>query len=193
MCGRTVLFASQEQVEAAAQTKVWSNNPPSSYYKPSYNSGPMRLQPVITRTCSSSTSSSSTSSRTLSLMQWGIKTNTHSLNPTLSINARDDTLISSASTTWNSLKNSHRAVVVSQGFFEWLEKPTGSTNSVPFFVCERNLVLKKDRSDDVSTTTATTTSSFATPFPGFLFYACLYQEVRCSPLFYCRRQCVLPP
>ncbi|KAJ3019521.1 UNVERIFIED_CONTAM: hypothetical protein HDU68_010634 [Siphonaria sp. JEL0065] len=155
MCGRTVTFAEQEDIEVAAGTRTW-NNPPSlegRRHRPSYNNCPMRLQPVIT-------TSSSNNGRQLSLMQWGIKTNTHTPNPTLSINAREDTLVSSASTTWNPLRDSFRAVLPTQGFFEWFQKPN-STKTVPYYIHSVDLTVP--------------TKSEPSNATGFLYYACLYQ------------------
>ncbi|KAJ3117689.1 hypothetical protein HK100_000770 [Physocladia obscura] len=151
MCGRTALFCSNDALEAAAGTRHWTNRSGTSFgtnsgsdsssasgagYRSSFNNGPLRRLPVLAKL----KVGENNASKTLALMQWGIFTRTG----ILTVNARDDTLASHASPSWNEVKHSHRCAVPAQGFFEW------SPSHVPFFIHSHSFSMpdSNDKNND---------------------------------------------
>ncbi|KAJ1547251.1 hypothetical protein HK096_003802 [Nowakowskiella sp. JEL0078] len=105
-----------------------------SNYRPSYNVGPMRYQPVIVRTMTDSIPDTY-----LHSMRWGVVPSWSKIRPDYgsvlrTINARDDTILQTKS-MWTSMKNHQRCVVLAEGFFEWLKK---GKERIPYYVTPKD-------------------------------------------------------
>ncbi|KAI8608593.1 hypothetical protein BC830DRAFT_941783 [Chytriomyces sp. MP71] len=141
MCGRQALAASEDAIAASAgvRPEQWTGlavcgsstgrGATGSKYRKSYNNGPMRSMPCLV---SSKSNPGHHESRSLTPMRWGISTYpSNAARPTLTINARSDTLAANQFALWNSLKQTQRCLVPVQGWFEWFDK-----DQTPHFIAQ---------------------------------------------------------
>ncbi|KXS11289.1 DUF159-domain-containing protein [Gonapodya prolifera JEL478] len=128
MCGRTALSLAPDQIKASTGVSNWVD---SDKYRPSYNVGPTRYQPVLLL--------DDTGHKYIRSHKWGLipfwtKSTPDYTSLARMINARDDSLVGPGEKpVFKGVKNKKRCVVVAEGFFEW-DKSRGSGTKVPFFV-----------------------------------------------------------
>jgi len=118
MCGRKTLTKGKMEIIEELSIQLWDE---SVAYQPSYNIAPTNLVPILVNE----------NARVVRMMQWGLIPSWAKDQDKLPvfINARAETLFEKL--TFSDLLDSHRCVVISDGYYEW--KQTEGCKQ-PFFI-----------------------------------------------------------
>lgn len=122
MCGRKTLTKGKMEIIEELSIQLWDE---SVTYQPSYNIAPTNLVPILVNE----------NARVVRMMQWGLVPSWAKDPDKLPvfINARVETLFEKP--TFSNLIDSHRCVVISDGYYEWKQE-TG--HKQPFFIHQPN-------------------------------------------------------
>ncbi len=120
MCGRYTLHKTAEELSRRFDVSLTDDIFPENY-----NVAPGQVMPVITQ---------DESGRKLEFMKWGFVPH-WAKNPNVGyrlINARDDTIFEKP--TWKSAVLRRRALIPADGFYEWKQLSTSSSQKQPFYI-----------------------------------------------------------
>ncbi|KAI8929959.1 hypothetical protein BC831DRAFT_441716 [Entophlyctis helioformis] len=132
MCGRTMMMMDADEIQHATGVRDWRRR---DQYRPSFNVGPRRHQPVLRRrpgpqgsgppeyAAGTAAAAATDGDHILECMTWGLPMpgpagSGGSGSHRHVINCRDDS-IAAGKPMFKRLRNTHRCIVVAQGYYEW--------------------------------------------------------------------------